>query len=41
MDTKRRVVITGMGVISPIGIGLAQFWDSLVKGKSGIRQIQV
>lgn len=39
MDTKRRVVITGMGVISPIGIGLAQFWDSLVKGKSGIRQI--
>ncbi len=36
---KRRVVITGIGIISPIGTGLNKFWDSLVKGKSGIDTI--
>ncbi len=36
---KKRVVVTGMGVISPVGIGLNKFWDSLVKGKSGIDKI--
>ncbi len=36
---KRRVVITGMGVISPVGTGSAKFWKSLVEGKSGIRPI--
>ena len=33
---KNRVVITGIGVVSSIGIGKDAFWDSLVKGKSGI-----
>ena len=33
---SRRVVITGMGLISPAGNQLAQFWDSLLTGKSGI-----
>jgi 3-oxoacyl-[acyl-carrier-protein] synthase II len=37
--TMRRVVVTGMSVISPIGTGLADFWDNLTKGKSGIRRI--
>jgi len=37
--TKRRVVVTGMGVISPIGTGLEEFWRNLVAGKSGIRRI--
>jgi 3-oxoacyl-[acyl-carrier-protein] synthase II len=36
---KRRVVITGMGVIAPNGIGLDNFWDSLVHGRSGIGRI--
>jgi len=36
---NRRVVITGIGVISPIGSGKAAFWDSLSKGKSGISPI--
>jgi 3-oxoacyl-[acyl-carrier-protein] synthase II len=36
---KRRVVITGMGVIAPNGIGVDNFWDSLVNGRSGIRRI--
>jgi 3-oxoacyl-[acyl-carrier-protein] synthase II len=32
---KRRVVITGLGVVSPIGVGLSSFWDSTLQGKSG------
>ncbi|CCO08496.1 beta-ketoacyl-ACP synthase II [Desulforamulus hydrothermalis] len=36
---SKRVVITGMGVISPIGIGLADFWESLTAGVSGIARI--
>jgi 3-oxoacyl-[acyl-carrier-protein] synthase II len=36
---KRRVVITGMGVVAPNGIGIESFWDSLVKGRSGVREI--
>ncbi len=35
----RRVVITGIGVVAPNGIGKDAFWDALVKGKSGIRKI--
>lgn len=36
---KRRVVITGMGVVAPNGIGIEPFWDSLVHGRSAIRRI--
>jgi 3-oxoacyl-[acyl-carrier-protein] synthase II len=35
----RRVVVTGMGVISPLGVGLDMFWDGLVQGRSGVRRI--
>ena len=31
-----RVVITGVGVISPIGIGQDNFWNSLISNRSGI-----
>lgn len=34
--TKRRVVITGLGAVSPFGVGVDKFWNSLVEGKSGI-----
>ena len=37
--TKRRVVVTGLGVISPVGSGIEKFWKSLIEGKSGIRPI--
>jgi 3-oxoacyl-[acyl-carrier-protein] synthase II len=36
---KNRVVITGIGVISSIGIGKDAFWNSLLKGKSGISPV--
>lgn len=36
----RRVVITGIGVISPIGIGSKAFWDNLLAGQVGVRRIQ-
>ena len=35
----RKVVVTGIGVISPIGIGLSQFRQSLIMGKSGCAEI--
>jgi len=37
--TKRRVVVTGLGIVSPVGIGAAQAWDNLVHGRSGIGPI--
>ncbi len=36
---NRRVVITGMGVVSPVGRGLEKFWQALLKGQSGIRAV--
>jgi len=37
--SERRVVITGIGVVSPVGNDLASFWESLKGGRSGIGQI--
>jgi len=34
--SKKRVVITGLGVVSPIGTGVEKFWQSLIEGKSGV-----
>ncbi|MCL1944611.1 MAG: beta-ketoacyl-ACP synthase II [Firmicutes bacterium] len=36
---SKRVVVTGMGVVSPIGNSVDSFWDSLIKGKSGIGRL--
>jgi 3-oxoacyl-[acyl-carrier-protein] synthase II len=37
--SKRRVVVTGLGIVSPVGIGLAQAWESILAGRSGITRI--
>ena len=37
--SKRRVVITGLGIVSPLGIDLASSWDGIVSGRSGIGPI--
>ncbi|MDZ4142256.1 MAG: beta-ketoacyl-ACP synthase II [Methylotenera sp.] len=37
--SKRRVVVTGLGVVSPVGIGVKATWDNILAGKSGISQI--
>jgi 3-oxoacyl-[acyl-carrier-protein] synthase II len=36
---KRRVVITGMGTITPVGLNVNEFWSSLVAGKGGVGRI--
>lgn len=38
-DGERRVVVTGMGALTPIGNDVASYWDSLVNGRSGIGPI--
>ncbi|MBS1998550.1 MAG: beta-ketoacyl-[acyl-carrier-protein] synthase II, partial [Cyanobacteria bacterium SZAS LIN-2] len=35
----RRVVITGLGVVSPVGIGHQDFWKALLAGQSGVDYI--
>jgi len=36
---RRRVVVTGLGVVAPTGVGKKTFWDNIVAGKSGIAPI--
>lgn len=37
--SERRVLVTGLGVVSPIGTGLPSFWESVAAGRSGIGPI--
>jgi len=37
--TKRRVVITGLGLITPVGIGVKESWNNILNGVSGITKI--
>ncbi len=37
--SKRRVVATGIGAVSSVGIGKDQFWDGIVNGRSGVRRV--
>jgi 3-oxoacyl-[acyl-carrier-protein] synthase II len=37
---RRRVVITGLGVATPIGLGVEAFWDGLIQRRCGLRRIE-
>jgi len=37
--SRRRVVVTGLGIVSPVGITVAEAWDNVLAGKSGITRI--
>ena len=39
MKEQRRVVVTGLGVVSPLGTGVEKNWRAILEGKSGIRKI--
>ena len=39
--SKRRVVVTGLGCITPVGNNIDDFWNSLLSGKSGVSNIDV
>jgi len=40
LKNNRRVVITGLGIISSIGLTIEEFWNSLITGKSGISLVE-
>ena len=37
--SKRRVVVTGLGIVSPVGSDIATAWSAILAGKSGIKPI--
>ena len=37
--TRRRVVVTGLGIVSPVGVGVATAWDAIVNARPGIGPI--
>ena len=40
MPLTNRVVVTGMGAVTPVGLDVATTWDALVHGRSGVGPVQ-
>jgi len=40
MTNERRVVVTGLGAITPLGIGMEQYWQGLLAGRSGVSLVE-
>lgn len=40
LSSKRRVVITGLGLVSPLGIGLDAYWSALAEGRGGVAKLR-
>ncbi|HEX2242972.1 MAG TPA: beta-ketoacyl synthase N-terminal-like domain-containing protein, partial [Gammaproteobacteria bacterium] len=38
--SRRRVVVTGLGIVSPVGSTVAKAWENILAGRSGIRRIE-
>ncbi|WP_327414080.1 beta-ketoacyl-[acyl-carrier-protein] synthase family protein [Streptomyces sp. NBC_01233] len=38
--SPRRVVVTGLGAVSPLGVGAADMWQGLMQGRSGVRALE-
>jgi len=38
--TKRRVVVTGMGMVTPVGLNVEQTWQNILAGKSGVGMVE-
>ena len=38
--SKRRVVVTGMGMVSPLGLNKEETWQNILKGQSGVERIE-
>ncbi len=41
MMPDRRVVVTGMGAVTPFGVSVDRFWDNLIEGRSGISRVSL
>src|SRR5277367_2458574 len=39
VNTSRRVAVTGLGAVTPVGLSIKETWDSLIAGRSGIGPI--
>ena len=38
--SEKRVVVTGLGVVTPVGETVEDFWNSLIEGRSSVKRIQ-